>query len=46
MEYLRSLPYIDMENAIAAGADYGGYMMNWINGQPLGRKVGAHTPPL
>ncbi|KAA8903590.1 secreted dipeptidyl peptidase [Sphaerosporella brunnea] len=33
--------YIDTENAVAAGASYGGYMINWIQGQPLGRKFKA-----
>lgn len=38
-EYLKDLPGIDLGNAIAAGGSYGGYMINWLNGQPLGRKV-------
>ncbi|KAL2060306.1 hypothetical protein VTL71DRAFT_9701 [Oculimacula yallundae] len=36
-----SLPYVNTSRAIAAGASYGGYMMNWIQGQPLGRKFQA-----
>lgn len=31
---------VDMENAVAAGSSYGGYMMNWIQGHELGRRVG------
>lgn len=30
--YLEKLPYIDKTKMAAAGASYGGYMMNWING--------------
>jgi len=41
MEYLKTIPYIDVDRAVAAGGSYGGYMMNWINGNPLGRKVGT-----
>ncbi|KAI5859088.1 dipeptidyl-peptidase [Tricharina praecox] len=33
--------YIDTANAVAAGASYGGYMINWIQGQPFGRKFKA-----
>lgn len=33
-----NLSYVDVDRAIAAGASYGGYMMYWIQGQPLGRK--------
>jgi len=28
-----------MDNAIVAGAGYGGYLMNWIQGHEVGRKV-------
>ncbi|KAI1779691.1 prolyl oligopeptidase [Hypoxylon cercidicola] len=41
MEYLKQVPYIDTNNAIAAGGSYGGYMMNWIQGNPLGRRFKA-----
>ncbi|KAI4866235.1 prolyl oligopeptidase [Hypoxylon rubiginosum] len=41
MEYLKQVPYIDTNNAIAAGGSYGGYMMNWIQGHPLGRRFKA-----
>ncbi|KAK6338416.1 hypothetical protein TWF730_002478 [Orbilia blumenaviensis] len=30
--------FIDTKNAIAAGASYGGYMINWIAGQPFAKK--------
>lgn len=32
------MPFVDTDSAIAAGASYGGYMANWIQGNPLGRK--------
>ncbi|KAI0009742.1 dipeptidyl peptidase [Xylariaceae sp. FL0662B] len=35
------LPYVDTNNAVALGASYGGYMINWIQGHPLGRKFRA-----
>ncbi|KAK5129199.1 hypothetical protein LTR08_003749 [Meristemomyces frigidus] len=31
----------DNERAVALGASYGGYMMNWIQGHPLGRKFSS-----
>ncbi len=31
--YMEQQTYIDKNNMAAAGASYGGYMMNWINGQ-------------
>lgn len=34
-------PFIDTANGIAAGASYGGYMVNWIQGHNLGRKFKA-----
>ncbi|KAF2875941.1 Alpha/Beta hydrolase protein [Massariosphaeria phaeospora] len=41
-EYLEAnVSYVDTKNAIAAGASYGGFMMNWIQGHPLGRKFRA-----
>ena len=36
-----SLPYIDTSRAVALGASYGGYMINWLQGQPLGRAFRA-----
>ncbi|ORY62146.1 prolyl oligopeptidase [Pseudomassariella vexata] len=35
------LPYVDTTNAVALGASYGGYMINWIQGHPLGRRFKA-----
>ncbi|KAF2468244.1 dipeptidyl-peptidase-like protein V precursor [Lindgomyces ingoldianus] len=34
----KNLHYVDTKRAVALGASYGGYMMNWIQGHPLGRK--------
>ena len=31
-DYVQSLPYVDRERLAAAGASYGGYMINWILG--------------
>ncbi|KAL9611336.1 MAG: hypothetical protein Q9167_004019 [Letrouitia subvulpina] len=36
-----SLPYVDTARGVAAGASFGGYMMNWIQGHPLGRRFNA-----
>jgi dipeptidyl aminopeptidase/acylaminoacyl peptidase len=36
-----NIPYIDTTRAVALGASYGGYMINWIQGHPLGRKFRA-----
>ncbi|KAH9908925.1 prolyl oligopeptidase [Xylariomycetidae sp. FL2044] len=33
--------YVDTGNAVALGASYGGYMINWIQGHPLGRSFRA-----
>ena len=30
--------FVDTDRAVALGASYGGYMMNWISGQKLGRE--------
>ncbi|KAF2789172.1 alpha/beta-hydrolase [Melanomma pulvis-pyrius CBS 109.77] len=41
-EYLEAnVTYIDTDRAIAAGASFGGYMTNWIQGHDLGRKFKA-----
>lgn len=32
LAYMEALPYIDTTRMAAAGASYGGYMMNWLNG--------------
>jgi len=37
----KNMKYVDTSRAVALGASYGGYMMNWIQGQPLGRKFKA-----
>ncbi|OXV10489.1 hypothetical protein Egran_01751 [Elaphomyces granulatus] len=42
MEYIeKHLSYVDVDRAVALGASYGGYMVNWIQGHPLGRKFKA-----
>ena len=33
VDYLEKLPYIDKDRMAAAGASFGGYMMNWFAGQ-------------
>ncbi|KAB8349463.1 hypothetical protein FH972_023490 [Carpinus fangiana] len=33
--------FVDVENGIEAGASYGGFMTNWIQGHDLGRKFKA-----
>jgi hypothetical protein len=33
--------FIDTDNGVAAGASYGGFMINWIQGNPLGREFKA-----
>lgn len=35
------LSYIDKDHMVALGASYGGYMMNWFQSHPLGRKFKA-----
>lgn len=35
------LPFVDTTRAVALGISYGGYMVNWIQGQPLGRRFKA-----
>ncbi|KAL4888638.1 oligopeptidase family protein [Aspergillus ambiguus] len=37
----QNLDYVDTTRAVALGASYGGYMMNWIQGHPLGRRFKA-----
>ncbi|KAG0633016.1 Alpha/Beta hydrolase protein [Tuber brumale] len=44
MEYLENTEeynYIDFDRAVALGASYGGYMVNYIQGMPLGKKFQA-----
>lgn len=36
-----SVPYADTSRAVALGASYGGYMMNWMQGHALGRRFKA-----
>lgn len=38
---LKKYKEIDANRAVALGASYGGYMINWIQGNPLGRKFKA-----
>ncbi|KAJ4287391.1 hypothetical protein N0V90_012790 [Kalmusia sp. IMI 367209] len=41
-EYIKNnLSYVDTDRAVALGASYGGYMMNWIQGHELGRQFKA-----
>ncbi|CAG8389614.1 unnamed protein product [Penicillium salamii] len=41
-EYVRdNFDFIDTDRGVAAGASYGGFMVNWIQGNPLGRKFKA-----
>lgn len=41
-EYISStLDYVDVDNAVALGASYGGFLVNWIQGHDLGRKFKA-----
>jgi len=41
-EYIKeNLPYVDTTRAVALGASYGGYMMNWMQGHALGKEFKA-----
>ncbi|KAB8259810.1 putative dipeptidyl-peptidase 5 [Aspergillus pseudonomiae] len=41
-EYVNeNFDFIDTDNGVAAGASYGGFMINWIQGSDLGRKFKA-----
>jgi dipeptidyl aminopeptidase/acylaminoacyl peptidase len=41
-DYIKEkVEYVDTDRAVALGASYGGYMMNWIQGHDLGRKFKA-----
>ncbi|KAL2818260.1 Alpha/Beta hydrolase protein [Aspergillus cavernicola] len=41
-EYVRdNLDYVDTDHGVAAGASYGGFMINWIQGSDLGREFKA-----
>lgn len=35
------LPFVDADRAVGLGTSYGAYMINWIQGQPLGREFKA-----
>lgn len=37
VDYAEKLPYVDATNKAAAGASYGGYMMNWFQAKAGGR---------
>ncbi|KAK5120402.1 hypothetical protein LTR85_006341 [Meristemomyces frigidus] len=37
----KNMPEADNDRAVALGASYGGYMMNWVQGHDLGRKFKA-----
>ncbi|KAF2708189.1 alpha/beta-hydrolase [Pleomassaria siparia CBS 279.74] len=36
-----NVSYVDTDKAVCAGASFGGYMTNWIQGQELGRRFKA-----
>lgn len=38
---IKTYPFLDEDRAVALGASYGGYMVNWIQGQDFGRKFKA-----
>lgn len=38
---LEEYPWMDGERVVAAGASYGGYMINWIHGQPFAAEFKA-----
>jgi dipeptidyl aminopeptidase/acylaminoacyl peptidase len=41
-EYVKeNLPFVDTDNGIVAGASYGGFMTNWIQGHDFGREFKA-----
>jgi dipeptidyl aminopeptidase/acylaminoacyl peptidase len=37
LDYAEQLPFVDKDNKAAAGASYGGYMMNWFQAKAGGR---------
>ncbi|KAJ2907302.1 prolyl oligopeptidase [Zalerion maritima] len=41
MTFLEDFSFIDRSKSIAAGRGYGGYLVNWIAGQPLAEKFRA-----
>jgi dipeptidyl aminopeptidase/acylaminoacyl peptidase len=36
-----NMSYVDTARAVALGGSYGGYMVNWLAGQPLGKRFRA-----
>ena len=38
---LERYPWLDADRVVAAGASFGGYMINWIHGQPLAKQFKA-----
>ena len=41
-DYIKeNLDYVDTDRAVALGASYGGYMMNWMQGHPLSKEFKA-----
>ncbi len=38
---LENYSWMDASRVVAAGASYGGYMINWMHGQPFGKKFKA-----
>ncbi|MFO7654025.1 MAG: S9 family peptidase [Candidatus Krumholzibacteriia bacterium] len=38
---LERYPWMDGDRVVAAGASYGGYMINWMHGQPFSRQFRA-----
>ena len=47
-DYIKEeMPYVDTGRAVALGASYGGYMMNWMQGHALAKEFkGMHVSPL
>lgn len=41
MEHLERIPNVDVDNAVLLGDSFGGYLVNWIQGNPLGRRFKA-----
>ena len=42
LEYIKdNLDYVDTDHAVALGASYGGYMMNWMQGHALAKEFKA-----
>lgn len=37
----KNLSYVDTARSVALGASYGGFMVNWVQGHPLGRRFQA-----